>query len=102
MPTEPTCLIDDYRKSGQTQSVYCREHHLNINTLRYHLYKKDTSRKRAITMAGVAQPSPFISFPEIPAAQLKHFRYPATIVSGNFTAQELICILNGVAAGKAP
>ena len=99
MHTEPTHLVDDYRKSGQTQQAYCREHHLNIHTLRHHLYKKNTSRKRAIAMAGGAQSGPFISFPE---TQPKHVRFPAIIVSGNFTVHELVCILGGVSAGKAP
>jgi transposase len=86
-------LVEDFRKSGQTQTVFCKQNQVNIHTLRYHLYKKNKrSRKVLVVKKGPKNDSistPFISFPHIPQHYVHQKRYPVTIISGQFTLREL-------------
>ena len=101
MQVERTGLAEDFRKSGQTQDAFCKENRINIHTLRYYLYKKDKHRLSANTakkdFSGNLSSSPFISFPGSP----QNKRYPVTIMSGQFTMNELLDFISA-AAGKIP
>ena len=101
MRVEKTGLAEDFRKSGQTQGAFCKENRINIHTLRYYLYKKDRHRLNANTakkdFSSNPSSSPFISFPASP----QNKRYPVTIMSGQFTMNELLDFISA-AAGKTP
>ena len=50
MRVERKGLAEKFRKSGQTQDVFCKEHEINIHTLRYYLYKKDNHRLSSVSL----------------------------------------------------
>lgn len=84
MSTSGDHLVEEYRNGDKTQAEFCRERQINVNTLRYHLYKKNKRRKSS-------NATPFISFSPS-AMEQKH---PVTIIRGQFTLHELFEILSG-------
>jgi hypothetical protein len=94
MRVERKSLAEKFRKSGQTQDVFCKEHEINIHKLRYYLYKKDNHRlsskpsKKGFAPNRVS--APFISFSGNTPCDGTQKRYPVTIINGHFTSHELL------------
>ena len=44
--------VDGWRQSGQSQTQYCRENRLNLNTFRYHVHKGEEAGSKFVRLSG--------------------------------------------------
>ena len=105
MRVEKTGLAEKFGKSRQIQDAFCKEHQINIHTLRYYLYKKDNYPRSAKTTPKVISnatiSSPFLSFSGNQQCDIRQKRYPVTIIKGLFTINELFELISGNAGNTS-
>jgi hypothetical protein len=93
-------LVDAFRKSGRTQIEFCREHDIEIEKLRYYLYKKGKQAARKNSKGQKHTPSAsFISFDS--PGPLRIDKLSATIIHGRFTLTEISNLIHSLAAANA-
>lgn len=83
-------LVEAFRKSGKTQIEFCSEHNIELEKLRYYLYKKGkqsvkrSQKKRTVQL----KPASFISF-KAPVPAEASEKLNATIIYGKFSIAEI-------------
>jgi hypothetical protein len=94
-------IVELFRSSGKTQYSFCKDNEIEIERLRYYLYKKPRREKTALIALKkekVLPPSPaFISFNNINTPSLQkpqNTRHSVTIIQGQFTITEIASLLS--------
>lgn len=91
-------LVTKFRASGLTQELFCKEHGITLEKLRYHLYKKNNAS--AVTKCIVRKQktaSAFLSFHNQEHTSPKLYQdapTSLTIIHGKFTAHQLATLIS--------
>jgi hypothetical protein len=93
-------LADAFRSSGLTQNVFCKEHGITLERLRYYLYRKNRIKKGIKKAPTHSAPLPaFVSFNESPVsidASNADLPGTVTIVRGKFTIEQITTLISGL------
>jgi hypothetical protein len=91
-------LATTFRTSGLTQEVFCKEHSITLEKLRYYLYKKTNTKnvRKKRTRRSSTVPA-FISFNKTDGISTKVIQDTSsslTIIHGNFTPKQLAAFIS--------
>lgn len=90
-------LAATFRTSGLTQEVFCKEHGITLERLRYYLYKKTNTKTERKKRNRRSQAVPaFISFNKtdgISSTVIQDTSSSLTIIHGKFTPKQLAALI---------